>query len=365
MIYLDHAATSLPRRVESVRAAVEASSWANPGRGTHGPQSQSSDRVEDARAVLAELVGFGEICFTSGATAALNQAILGWDPSPACIAIGSMVHNAVRRPAHHCAAEVWTLPHDRDGLVDVAETRRRWRDGTALVVVDDASNVTGLRQPVADLVEVAHDRGAGVVVDCAQTAGVVMPLAVGEADAVAFSAHKGLRALPGCGVLAVRPSLSLVPRVHGGTGEDAIDEAMPAELPRRLEAGTLNLPGIAALGAAAATARRDSWDWRGMATHLREAVVAGGGRLVGRGELPIVSFVLDGISAVEVEEMLDRAFGITCRAGLHCAPAAHSVLGTLDGGAVRVSAGATTTCDDLKQLEVALRRTTAARVSYG
>lgn len=320
--------------------------------------------MEEARAELAELVGFGEICFTSGATAALNQAILGWDPPPARIAIGPMVHNAVRRPAYHCAAEVWTLPHDPDGLVDVATTRRLWRDGTALVVVDDASNVTGLRQPVADLVEVAHDRGAAVVVDCAQTAGLVVPLEVGEADAVAFSAHKGLRALPGCGVLAVRPSRSLVPRVLGGTGDDAIGEAMPDELPRRLEAGTLNLPGIAALCAAVAAARHDPWDWRATATHLREAVVAGGGRIVGRGEFPIVSFVLDGMPAVEVEEMLDRVFGITCRAGLHCAPAAHSVLGTLDGGAVRVSAGSSTTCDDLKQLEAALGRIAAARASH-
>jgi cysteine desulfurase / selenocysteine lyase len=363
-MYFDHAATSLPRRTECVQAAVEASSWANAGRGTHGRQADSSARVEAARGVLAAMVGFGEICFTSGATAALNQAILGWDPPPACIALGPMVHNAVRRPAYHCAAEVWTLPHDRDGRIDVAATRRAWHEGTALVVVDDASNVTGLRQPVGDLVEVAHERGAAVVVDCAQTAGMVTPLEVGEADAVAFSAHKGLRALPGCGVLAVRASLPLVPRVLGGTGDDALGEAMPAELPRRLEAGTLNLPGIAALGAAAAAARRECWDWRGTASHLREAVVAGGGRLLGRGELPIVSFVVDGMPAFEVEEMLDRVYGITCRAGLHCAPAAHAVLGTLEGGTVRVSAGASTTCDELQQLEAALGRITAARASH-
>jgi selenocysteine lyase/cysteine desulfurase len=220
--------------------------------------------------------------------------------------------------------------------------------------------VTGLIQPVAELVALAHSRGARVVVDAAQTVGLLFPLEVGDADAIAFSAHKALRGLPGIGVLLLNEGAPIEPLIVGGSGADALSDEMPAELPDRLEAGTRNLPGIAAFGAAALaavakpTTGRSPSAWRDQADALREAVRRSGATVAGPGELPVVAFTMAGHDPQAIEEMLDRVFGIVSRAGLHCAPEAHRTLGTLPLGAVRVSSGATTTDADLDALTTAL-----------
>jgi selenocysteine lyase/cysteine desulfurase len=355
VIYLDHAATGLPRRPEALAAAIEAAGLGNPGRGLHAVQRAAREELEAARQAVAALAGSGVVCFTSGATVALNQAILGWRPRPRCVAIAPLLHNAVYRPLRASGAALWPLPHDGCGRIDLARVAASWVAGTSLVVVGHGCNVTGLMQPVAELVELAHARQAAVVVDCAQTAGLQVPLEVGAADALAWSAHKGLRALPGAGVLVVCGDAVLEPLLHGGTGFDAAAEEMPGELPQRLEAGTPNLPGIAALGRAAASARAETWDWRGAAAALAEAVQRGGAVIVGRGELPIVSFRLPGVAPRLAEEMLDRACDIVVRAGLHCAPLAHRLLGTLAEGTVRASAGSCTGPGELEMLGRALQ----------
>lgn len=355
MIYLDHAATSLPRRASAVAKVAEAAEWANPGRGQHGAQHQSLDKIEAAREEVRKLVGFGVVCFTPGATWALNQAIGGWRPVPEIVAQGPMLHNACRRPLLQLGARVWTLPHTSDGRIDIAKAREHWVSGTSLVVVSHASNINGILQPVAELAELAHQRNAGVIVDCAQTAGIQVPLDVGEADVVAFSAHKGLRALPGAGALVIREQVELEPLVRGGTGHDSLAVDVPEYAPERFESGTLNTVGIAAMHAAAREALEHPWAY----AESREALVAaveGAGLLCAKGELPIVSFNVPGKSALELEETLDRVFGIVVRAGLHCAPGAHATLGTRDNGAVRASTGSTTSPGELVAFGEALRQ---------
>lgn len=352
--YFDHAATSLPRDERAVQAALAAAEWANPGRGTNSLQARACDAVEEARRAVAELADGGTVCFTSGATQALNQAILGWRPRPIAVAVDPLAHNAVRRPLMRLGASLWTLPHDARGRVDPARLRGAWVSGTSLVVVTHGSNVCGLLQPVADIAEVACGFGAQVLVDAAQTAGVA-PLVLGEVSCVAFSAHKGLKGLPGAGALVIRDDVDLDPLVVGGTGGSALEDDMPEELPARLEAGTPNLPGIAAFGAAARAAGEHAWSWREAARALRDAVLAAGITRTWSGELPVVSFLVDGQEPHETEELLDRGFGITTRAGLHCAPSAHAVLGTLPRGTVRVSSSAGTTIDELAALTEALR----------
>ncbi|MEW5850608.1 MAG: aminotransferase class V-fold PLP-dependent enzyme [Myxococcota bacterium] len=357
MIYLDHAATSLPRAPEALLAALDAANWASPGRGMHSAQSASRVAVQRARDDVRRLVGFGTVVFTAGCTAALNMALHGLRPRPRVVAVDPMIHNAVRRPLARLGARVWKLPSDLAGRVDPRAAERAWQAETELVVLTHGSNVTGLLQPVAELAEVAHRKSARILVDAAQTAGLLCPLDVGEADLVAFSAHKGLRALPGVGALVVRDGVELDPLLSGGTGGEAVAVDMPAALPERLEAGTPNLPGIAAMGAAAAlTTTREPWPWRERARALREAVRAAGLTPLGEGELPVVSCRVGHLTPTMAEEILDRVFGIVVRAGLHCAPAAHEHLGSGREGAVRFSVGPSTSDDDLAMLTQALRQ---------
>lgn len=349
MIWLDHAATSLPRDEDALAAAAAACSSATPGRGRHGAQLDASLLVQRARAAVAELVGGRTICFGSGTTFALNTAIAGWRPHPRRIAIDPWAHNAVRRPAARSSAPVWTMPIGRDRALDLRAIEREWPDDLDLVVVTHGSNVDGSLLPVAELVEIAHRRHAAVIVDAAQTIGV-LPLDVGDADAIAFSGHKGLRAIPGIGALALAANVEIEPLVTGGTGEDAVED-LPTTIPGGLEAGTPNLPGIAALGVAARHAR--AWPWRDRAHALRETIVAAGFTPLGGHALPVVGIAAP-IPALELEDALDRGYGISTRAGLHCAPLAHRTLGTFPHGVLRISAGSTTTDAELAQLGDAL-----------
>ena len=360
MIYLDHAATALPRRPEAIDAARDAASQASPSRGLHRAQRRATECVERARDAVGVLVGGLTVTFHAGATAALNQAIAGLVPRPRVIGLGPLLHNAASRPARALGVPCWTLPHDPQGRVDLSRLEQSWRPQTDLVILTHGSNVTGTLQPVAAVAEVARAHGARLLLDAAQTAGV-LDLDLGT-HLIAFSAHKHLGGIPGTGVLAIDPGVELEPRVLGGVGFDALDEAMPEQLPARLEAGTPNLPGIAALGAAVAA--REAWDPFALGGALDEAVKSAGLEPVGRGEhdhLPTVSVTHPTLGAAELEEILDRAFDIVGRAGLHCAPVAHRLLGTSQEGTLRLSAGPSTPASALDELTRALRKLAVRR----
>jgi selenocysteine lyase/cysteine desulfurase len=197
--------------------------------------------------------------------------------------------------------------------------------------------------------------------DAAQAAGS-LPIAFDELSprtALCFTAHKGLLGPMGLGGVLVGAELELGPWREGGTG-DGLSPMHPLEMPRRLEAGTLPLPAIAGLAAGIAWWRRRGPDAvrrreQELAQRLRsglEAIPAV--RLVApeaAGDLvPLVSFRIAGLTPDEVGSILDAEFGITVRAGLHCAPEAHRRLGTLPEGAVRASIGPTTEEADVEAL---------------
>lgn len=347
MIYLDHASTSLPKREEAVHAASLAVSLPSPGRGRHRWEQEAARCVESAREAVLALGSFRDhvACFTSGATHALNQAILG--AAPRRVALGPLVHNAVSRPVSAARIDAWTLPGDAMGRIDVEDAERSWVEGTDWVIVTHGSNVNGVVQSVDAIIDLAHRKGARVILDAAQTAGV-LPLPA--ADMVAFGAHKGLGALPGVGALVVLGDLVLEPIVRGGVGFDSAHDDVPDELPGRLESGTPNLPAIAALGAAARV--DDAWDWREARAMLVDALADWDVRC---GELPIASIVPRTRTPLELEEGLDRAYDIAVRAGLHCAPSAHASMGTSTAGTLRVSLGRTTQPMDVELLVDALR----------
>lgn len=382
-VYLDFAATSALRPPEVVDAvtAFLREVGATPGRGAYGRAADAGRLALRCRTRLARLFNIpgdpGRIVFTSNATHALNTALWGTLRRGDAVVVTAFDHNAVLRPVRALererGVEVRMIDGAPDGSVDL-DAAARVVAGARVVVVNGVSNVLGTRLPIEALAGLARDAGALVLLDAAQMAGH-LPLDVQalNVDLLAVTGHKALLAPQGIGALWVRDGVDVEPLLRGGTGGDSRLEDMPRALPDRLEAGTLNSPGIAGLDAGIAWLEREGV----AALHARLETLKH--RLLDRllalsavrvlspgtaGGAPIVTFVADGIEAGEVAARLDR-LGVACRAGLHCAPLAHRVIGTEETGAVRLSLGWSSTDAEVDAAVGAVERALAGPVTIG
>jgi len=366
MIYLDNAATSWPKPPE-VAAEVNrmlTEFGGSAGRGGHEFSLQAARRIFWTRQRLAELVGLNDpssVVFTANATQALNEALFGLLKPGDHVIASSVEHNAVARPLRvltRRGVEVSWIPAIGEDWFSLEEYRRSFRPNTRLVVTVHASNVTGALLPVEEIGVIAREHGVPYLLDASQTAGV-FDLAALPADLIAFPGHKALLGPQGTGVLVIRNKISLQPIIVGGTGSMSESDEQPDFLPDALESGTQNGPGIAGLGRGVAFIQS-----QGMVT-LREkeqalcqrlldglseipkVLVYGG--LDARKKAPVVAFNIGDADSMLVGHILDTAYGIISRAGLHCAPYAHRVLGTLDRGVVRFSPSHFTTVEEVDQ----------------
>jgi cysteine desulfurase family protein len=366
MIYLDNAATSWPKPDGVAQAMVDfmRESGANPGRGGHTMSlvaGRTVFRCREALSTMFNIADSSRVVFTQNATAAINTALFGLLQAGDHCVTSSWEHNAVSRPLQELqrrGIDVSVVSCDADGSMDPQKFADAMRPNTRLVAVMHASNVTGAVFPAKELAQVAHAGGALFLLDAAQTAGAV-PIDVRDigVDLMAAPGHKSLLGPMGTGILYVAPDVSIRPTVFGGTGSHSESLSMPEDYPDRLEAGTLNAPGLAGLhvavnwllkqGVANIHAREQEHIRR-----LRESLADLPGVIVygKHSEAPVMAFNITHMSSVEVSSILDASFGICTRSGLHCAPLAHRTLGTLDTGAVRVSPGPFTTDEDITSL---------------
>ena len=356
MIYFDNAATSWPKP-PAVRAALDeyfGEAGGNPGRSGHRMSVAAARIVESTREALAELFNAADpsrIVFTHNATHALNIALQGLLRPGGHVVTASMEHNSVMRPLRYferSGVEVTVVGCSPDGSLDLDAVRRAFRRDTRLLVTTHASNVAGGLNPVADLAAFAREGNIAFLIDAAQSAGTV-PIDVQAlgVDLLAFTGHKGLLGPTGTGGLYIRDSLVIAPLMRGGTGSDSAHETQPEFLPDAHESGTLNLAGIAGLGAAVRfllevgieTVR--AHEQKLIAQFLSGASEIPGLRLYGPKEAALqcglVSFNIEGALPSEVGLILDQSFGVMARTGLHCAPSAHRTLGTFPTGTVRFS----------------------------
>jgi cysteine desulfurase / selenocysteine lyase len=365
-IYMDFAATSArrPAAVAEAMTHFMAAVGATPGRGGHRLANEAGRIALRCRQRVATLLGIpgdaGRIAFMANATHALNTALWGTVGRGEKVILTAFDHNAVLRPAARLAVErdvrVVIVPGTPDGCVD-EDVMDRVLDGARLLVINGVSNVLGTALDTVDLAARARAAGALSLLDAAQTAGH-LPFDAGAAgiDMLAFTGHKGMLGPQGVGGLWVREGIDIDPLLAGGTGGDSMNRDMPGSLPDRLEAGTQNGPGLAGLAAGI-----DAVLATGVAAaHARLAVLkarlrAGLEGVPGIRVLsppapdgaPIVTMVADGIDPAALAGRLDREHGILTRAGLHCAPEVHRMLGTDRTGAVRFSLGWSSTPDDV------------------
>jgi len=371
--YLDYAATAAirPPAVADAVADYLREVGGTPGRGGHRVGMEAGRVALHCRRLLAELLHLpgdpGRLAFMLNATHALNTALGGVLRPGDAVVVTALDHNAVLRPARALERErgvtVRLVPADTTGALD-EDALERALEGARLLVVNGASNVLGTVLDVADLTARAHAADALVLLDTAQTAGhLPVDVAAVGVDLVAVTGHKGLLGPQGIGALWVRAGLEVEPMLSGGTGGDSRREEMPEALPDRLEAGTQNAPGMAGLSAGVSfVLERGVEALHAHGAHLKARLRAGLAEVGGVTVLsppapdgvPIVTVRVGGQDPAGVAGRLDREFGVLARPGLHCAPEAHRILGTVDTGALRLSLGWASTEQDVDRAVAAL-----------
>ena len=346
VIYLDNGATSFvkPSAVSGAMARA-LKTCANPGRGGYSAAMEAARTVYQCRENAAALFGCTpeQVAFTGSCTQGLNIAIRTLVKPGDRVVISGFEHNAVTRTLHALGAQVIVAGEklfDRQDTLEAFE--EALKTGVQAAVFLHVSNVFGYILPVEEMAALCRMHGVPFVMDAAQSAGTY-PVNLTElgANFVAMPGHKGLLGPQGTGLLLC--GMDPQPLVYGGTGSESIRQEMPEMLPDRLEAGTLNVPGIAGLNQGILYLRRVGLKQIRDREHRQvQRCVRGLERLgytvfSGEDQAGTVSFVPKCDCEEAAARLGDR--GIAVRAGLHCAPLAHRSAGTLETGTVRVSFG--------------------------
>jgi cysteine desulfurase/selenocysteine lyase len=378
LVYLDSTATA-QKPLAVIEAMDKYYRWSNANihRGVHTLGEEATALYEAARQRVARFINARktrEIVFTRNTTEAINLVAYSWGRSQLrpgdLIVLTEMEHHSNLVPWQILAVEkelrLEFVPVTEDGYLDLATYQRLLDQNPRLVAFTHMSNVLGTINPVAQMVELAHQVGALVLVDGAQSVPHmridVQALGV---DFLAFSAHKMLGPT-GIGVLYAREDLleQMPPFLGGG---DMIKKVqlrsfVPNEVPYKFEAGT---PAIAeAVGFAAAIDYLEDVGMEAIATHERELVAYALERLATIPGLKVygppaehrggvVSFSIDGVHPHDVAQILDRE-GIAVRAGHHCAMPLHEKLGVT--ATTRASFYLYNTLDEVERLVEAVRK---------
>jgi cysteine desulfurase family protein len=375
-IYLDNAATSHPKAPGVAEAMVNFLEQidANPGRSAHRRSIDAGRVIHSAREVLARLFDVRDpmrVVFTMNATEALNLVLHGLLRPGDHVITSSMEHNSVMRPLRALERErieVTAVQCESDGSLDPTGVESAIRSNTSLIVLNHASNVIGTLMPVPQVGAIARRHDLLLLVDAAQTAGAFpIDLEGDQIDLLAFTGHKTLYGPTGTGGLILGERVDptrIRPLKQGGTGSRSEREEHPDFLPDLFEAGTANTVGLAGLDAGVRWVLGHGVD--AIRSHQRLLIqrmtnplqeipnVSVYGPADADRQMAPVSFNVDGMEPSEVGRRLDYDYGVLCRVGLHCAPAAHRTIGTFPEGTVRLAVGAFTTTQDIDRAVAAV-----------
>lgn len=351
-IYIDNAATAQrPQCVIDAEMDFYMNHNANPLRGTYPLSIEATDIYENARKTVKSFINaesVADVIFTRNTSESINLVAYSYGLSKIEegdeIVVSIMEHHSNMLPwqmvARQKKAVLKYLYCEKDGSLDMNKVESLITDKTKLVAITQVSNVLGRVNDVKTIAEIAHKRGAVIVVDGAQSI-PHMPVDIKKLDVdfFAFSGHK-LYGPMGIGVLYGKKELleDMPPFLTGGEMIDSvtIDGAVYAELPHKFEAGTVNAAGAAGLDAAIRYVQSVGYDY------MRERELAVTDRAIkGLLDIPhihvigsekaeehtgIVTFMVDDVHPHDVSEVL-ISDGISVRAGHHCAQPLLNYLG--------------------------------------
>ncbi|HIF9279109.1 TPA: cysteine desulfurase CsdA [Photobacterium damselae] len=376
MVYLDSAATAQkPQVVIDTLTRYYSGHNANVHRGSHSLTANATALFEQARTKVQQFIhaqSSKEIIWTRGATEALNliaqtygrQNLQEGDE----ILVSELEHHANIVPwqmiAEQIGAVVKKIPMHSDCTLDMDAYNQLLSHKTKIVAVAHMSNVTGTRNPIEQMIQLAHQYGAVTVIDGAQgIAHEAVDVQTLDADFYVFSGHK-IYAPAGIGVLYGKQALlETMPPWHGGgkmVEKVSFDGTTYAQLPGKFEAGTPNVAGSLALAAAITWLQSlDREAAEEYVLQLRQKAIDGikeieDLRIIGlQPNASLFSFVVDGVHHQDIATLLDQQ-GIALRAGHHCA---HPMLDALGlSGTLRVSLAMYNTEHDVERFIAALKK---------
>lgn len=344
IIYIDNAATSQrPQCVIDAEGDFYKNYNANPLRGLYSLSVEATEVYENAREAVRKFIGAeksNEIIFTRNTTESLNLVAYSYGLSNVKkgdeIVVSIMEHHSDLLPwqmvAKTCGAELKFIECAKDGSIDLEKVKELITSRTKIVAMTQVSNVLGREYPVKEIAKLAHEKGAVMVVDGAQsTPHMRVDVTDLDADFFAFSGHK-LLAPMGIGVLYGKEELleKMPPFLSGGEMIDSVTRtsAVYAELPHKFEAGTVNAAGAAGLKAAIDYIGKVGFDYI-----VKREIALTSRAIEKMKKIPhvniigsenadehtgIVTFTIDNVHPHDISEIL-AADGIAVRAGHHCA----------------------------------------------
>ena len=351
MIYLDNAATGgfKPSIVLQTAQNVMRYLCANPSRSSHRLALTGAEIIYETRKRAATLFGAKKerIIFTKNCTEALNTAIFGINPMGGTVITTAYEHNSVLRPLYSLKqrGKINLAIADTNNVKDLPKKiASMLNEKVKLVVVNALSNVTGDVLPISEIGKILKSANVPFIVDGAQAGGHI-PLNVEKENisCLCLAGHKGLYGIMGSGLLVLNSKTEISPLIYGGTGTESLNLEQPCCYPEKLESGTQNLIGIAALNEGLKYVERNQksfaeilykWtDWVGKELKkIKKVKVYSAPNPAG-----IVSFDIQGIPSGEVADILNGEFDMAVRSGLHCAPLIHKKLKTEENGLTRAS----------------------------
>ncbi|MCP4547864.1 MAG: aminotransferase class V-fold PLP-dependent enzyme [bacterium] len=379
MIYFNNAATGYPKPPEVLAAFRRGLEEPPFDHSRSGHETAGEDPAATCRLRLARLLNVddpADIALSSGATESLNLAIFGLDLEGGHVITSMAEHNSVLRPLKHLertgGIELSIVPCDRQGRIAPEAVEAAIRPTSKALVLTHCSNVTGAVNDLTAISRISRDHGLSLLIDASQSAGAIpIDIAAIDPDLLAFTGHKALYGPPGTGGLYISKHCRLRPLVIGGTGVRSDLLEQPTDRPIRYEAGTPNLPGIAALSAGVDFVLRTGLETiRQRKRRIMKMLGDGLSRIedlsiYGNPGAPtdgaILSCNIPGMDPEDAAYILEHSFRICVRSGLHCAPLIHECLGTHPRGSIRISPSFFTSDADVDSLIEALRQISLIR----
>ena len=383
-VYVDNSSTSFPKApgVSDVIKEFIDIVGCNVNRGGYADSYNVAMEILEARELIAEMFHMGnpkEVVFTPSVTYSLNMLLQGFLNKGDHVITTSMEHNSVMRPLHLLTKRKVTYDTakcDEEGSLDIDSLKSLIKKETKAIVMLHASNVCGTIMPIDKVAQICREKGIRLIVDSAQTAGI-LDIDASAIDALAFTGHKGLLGPQGIGGIIIKKEFAdeISPLVVGGTGSMSHEFEHPDMLPDKFESGTMNIPAILGLKRAVEYIKSTSSkaiyekEMEHTAAFLSAMQNTEGVQIIGKKDIQdrvaVISLDFPGHDNAVIAAALDEKYGIMTRCGLHCAPIAHKTLGTYPLGTVRFSFGYFNTPDDIDYTVQSIKDILQRGAAYG
>lgn len=357
-VYLDNSSTTFPKPKQVIDGIYNymLNVGGNAGRGNYANSLQSNRFLYEAREIVSDFFGFSSpsnVIFTNNVTTSLNMLIKGLLKPGDHVVTSSMEHNSVLRPLVNCkellGINLDIIDADSSGFINVSDFESKITRNTKLVILTQASNVTGSIQNISAVGKICREKDVFFIVDSSQGAGVLdIKMNSINANAIAFTGHKSLLGPQGIGGFIIDDKLNnnCNSILHGGTGSLSYSLDQPDFLPDKFECGTHNMPGIVGLSESikfiTSTGIKNIYEHNhDLINYLLDGLLNINDLIVygdatGKNITTCVSINMKSLDSSELGYLLEEN-GIKTRCGLHCAPLAHKTIGTYPNGTVRLS----------------------------